>query len=310
MSTSLPEFFIVGAPKCGTTALQDYLSQWPEVFMPSGKEFHHFADDLLRADDTLRDRTRYLGLFRAAGSGQRIGEASAFHLLSTVAAQRIHAARPDAKIIVMLRNPLEVVPALHAQLVFNGEEPLTDLAAALDAGPERKAGRGIPTRARFGAKLCYLEVVRFATQLERFLGVFPDLHVVVYDDFKRDTARAVREVASRLGIDPTFEPDLRVVNASRRVRSRRVQDLLLEPPAPLLRFGAMVMPRVVRRAARGFLHRLNTEERRREPLNAVLRDRIADSCADEVRRLGDLLGRDLGHWLERDRVAPQGSTHS
>ena len=310
MSASLPEFFIVGAPKCGTTALQDYLSQWPEVFMPDGKEFHHFADDLLRPDDGLRDRATYLELFRAAAPGQRVGEASAFHLLSTVAAQRIHAARPDAKIVVMLRNPLEVVPALHAQLVFNGEEPLTDLGAALDVGPDRTAGRGIPARARFGAKLCYLEVVRFATQLERFLDLFPDLHVVVYDDFKRDTARSVREVARRLGIDPAFEPDLRVVNASRRVRSRRMQDLLLEPPAPLLRLGAMVMPRVVRRAARGFLHRLNTEERRREPLGAALRERIADACADEVRRLGGLLGRDLGHWLDGDPIAPQGSTNS
>ncbi|MFO1052026.1 MAG: sulfotransferase [Planctomycetota bacterium] len=307
MSRRGPSFFIVGAAKCGTTALQDYLSQWPEVFMPEGKEFHHFADDLLRPDDPLLQRDHYLALFADARPEQLIGEASAFHMLSAVAAERIADHEPDARIVVMLRNPVDVVPALHAQLVFNGEEPLTDLAAALDAEADRRRGIGVPARARFGRKLCYLEVVDFAPQLERFLTRFPDACIVLYDDFARDTGGSVKGIARFLGIDPDFEPDLRVVNANRQVRNRRLQEFVLEPPKGLVRVGSLLVPRPLRRAVRSLLQRANTKERRRPPLPSALRTRITEACAPGIERLAALLGRDLSPWLTGSPLAPQGA---
>lgn len=298
-----PSFFVVGAPKCGTTALQDYLAQSPMVFFPEGKEFHHFADDLLRPDDPLLDRDRYLALFAGAAPSQVIGEASAFHLLSTVAAQRLRAYRHDARILVMLRNPLDVVPALHAQLVFNGEEPLTSLEAALDAEPARRRGEAIPPRARFGRKLCYVDVARFTDQVRRFLDAFAHVHVIWHDDFRRDTAREVARAAAFVGVDPSFPMTLPVVNANKRVRSRAVQELLLAPPAPLVALGRRLMPQRLLRAARRVLMRANAVERPREPLPDRLSERLLDELAPDVEHLGRLLGRDLSAWVATPRSA-------
>lgn len=77
-----PEFFIAGAPKCGTTAMQEYLRQHPGIFMPDMKEINHFADDLLKQDDPFLKRERYLSLFEGAGENQLAGEASVYYLFS------------------------------------------------------------------------------------------------------------------------------------------------------------------------------------------------------------------------------------
>jgi hypothetical protein len=292
-----PAFFLVGAPKCGTTALQQYLAQAPDVFMPAGKEFHHFADDLLCWDDPLRDEARYLALFADAAPGQLVGETSVFHLLSTTAAARIQAFAPDARIVVMVRNPLELIPALHAQLVYNGEEPLADLGEALDAEADRARGLRIPAAARFPQKLLYTQVVRFAEQIERYRARFARLHVVVYDDFKRDTAAAVREVLAFLGRDAAFAPEIRVVNANKQVRSRRFQRLLRDADGPLARLARLV-PRSTRLRIRALLHGWNTVHRARPPLAPAVRARLRTACALEVEKLGDLIGRDLSPWIE------------
>lgn len=293
--TSL-DFFIVGAPKCGTTALQDYLAQAPDVFMPDGKEFHHFADDLLRPGDPLLDRERYLAMFAGATPGQAVGETSVFHLLSAHAAANIQALAPKARIVVMVRNPFEVIPALHAQMTYDGDEPLQDLGAALDAEAERARGLRIPDEARFPAKLLYTRVVRFAEQIERFRARFADLHVIVYDDFKRDTEKAFRDVMTFLGRDASFTPRLEVVNANKTVRNRTIQRILMDAKGPGARL-ARIVPRRVRLAARDVLRRFNTVHVRRPPLDAALRARLFPTCATEIERLSDLLRRDLSHWL-------------
>ena len=113
-----PDFFIVGAPKCGTTALYEYLRQHPAVFMPFHKEPLFFGDDLTRRYGrlTLHD---YMRLFKDAKPGQRVGEASAWYLYSRSAAAEIKAYAPDAQIIVMVRNPVDMMYAEHSQVLFN-----------------------------------------------------------------------------------------------------------------------------------------------------------------------------------------------
>lgn len=291
-----PDFYVVGAPKCGTTALQDYLSQAPDVFMPEGKEFHHFADDLLRPDDPLLDRDRYLALFAGAAPKQLVGETSVFHLMSENAARNIASVAPDARIVAMVRNPLEMIPALHSQCVYNGDEPLTDLGAALDAEADRARGERVPGGLRFPERLLYTRAVRFAEQIERYRALFRNVHVVVYDDFRRDTVGAFRATMEFLGADATFVPDVRVVNANKRVRSRRLQDWTRSPTGLPARVAGW-LPGPLRRAAQATFRRLNVRHAPREPLPSVLRARLVRACAIEVERLGDLLGRDLGHWL-------------
>ncbi|MCP2728272.1 sulfotransferase family protein [Limnofasciculus baicalensis] len=101
-----PNLFVVGAPKCGTTSMHNYLGQHPEIFMSSPKELHYFSRDIDCFTGKIKELYNYLQLFDSAGNAKYIGESSPEYLYSEVASQQIKELCSDAKIIIMLRNPL------------------------------------------------------------------------------------------------------------------------------------------------------------------------------------------------------------
>lgn len=132
-----PDFFIAGAPKCGTIAMCAYLAQNPNIFIPRNTEPNFFASDLT-GKRTIRTEAEYLNLFRDGG-GKLCGEGSTWYLFSKRAAKEIYDFNPDAKIIIMLREPVEFLRSLHNQLLFDGNEDIEDFQEALRA--EQSAGR-------------------------------------------------------------------------------------------------------------------------------------------------------------------------
>jgi hypothetical protein len=139
----IPDFFIVGAPKCGTTAMYRWLAAHPEVFVPV-KEIHYFGSDLAHRRPPVSEE-RYRALFADAVAAHRaVGDVAVWYLMSESAVEEIHAFNPDARIIVMLRRPDDMLYSLHSQLLYSGEEDLLDFGAALDAESERAQGRSIP----------------------------------------------------------------------------------------------------------------------------------------------------------------------
>ncbi len=298
-----PNFFIVGAPKCGTSALYRYLSQHPDVFMSKDKEPKFFAPDLDTGSERdgevfVRDLESYLALFAEAGSARRIGEATTFYMFSREAARNIHAFCPEAKIIVMLRNPVEVIYALHEERLYNGNEDIEDFRAALEAAPERALGRRLPPRGSVHAALQYREVVRFSEQLERYFQQFgrENVHVIVFDDFVRDTERCYREVLAFLELSDSFLPKFEVVNASKKLRVRAVAQLMRRPPPLLLTTLRAVLPQALRTAIARFIRYLNTKRGARPPLDPELRRALLREYREEIEQLGRLIGRDLSHW--------------
>ena len=159
---------------------------------------------------------RIPGRFAKAGDARRLGDSSPGYLYSTRAAKEIKAYRPDAQIIVMLRNPVEALHALHATLLYVGDEDLEDIEQALAAEPERREGRRIPSTNEPAFALRYRDMVRYRAQLERYVEVFgwDQVHVIVYDDFRDDTAATYRATLEFLRIDPGFEPEFEIVNAN------------------------------------------------------------------------------------------------
>lgn len=138
-----PDFFIVGAPKSGTTAMHEYLGQHPDIFMPKVKESHHFATDLLppnRPNSYYRSIDNYLAIFKGARNEKIVGESSVFYLYSKTAAKNIYEFNKDSKILIMVRNPTEWLESYHSQLVYNGDEDILDLCEALKAEEEQKRG--------------------------------------------------------------------------------------------------------------------------------------------------------------------------
>lgn len=295
-----PNFFIVGAPKSGTTAMAHYLRQHPDVFMPPGKEFHHFGSDLQMEgplDPRVRDRSRYLKLFEDAADHTAVGEASVWYLYSRRAAREIHDFNPEARVIAMLRNPIDMLYSHHRQLVFNGDETITDFGDALARESDRKRGRKVPESCYFPASLYYRDIVRYASQLKRYHEVFGSDRILVlfFEDFADDTAAAYRRTLDFLDVDASFQPAFRPVNPSAEVRSRWLRSIVRDPPA-LLRRGIEWLnrwfPNLLHRRLRPLYLWLNSRTSSRTPMDPELRERLRQEFEPERRRVARLLDRE------------------
>src|SRR5579859_908594 len=140
-ATVRPNFFIVGAPKCGTTALNHYLSAHPEIFMAK-KEMHHFGADLKFGPQFFRrDRAEYLAEFAGGQGRKRVGESSVWYLFSREAAAELKAFNPEARVIIMLREPVAMLHSLFHQFRADGNEPLLVFEEALAAEKEGRERR-------------------------------------------------------------------------------------------------------------------------------------------------------------------------
>jgi hypothetical protein len=293
-----PNFFIVGAPKCGTTALYAYLRQHPDVFMPDTKEPNFFGTDLERRRSQRLTEDQYLSLFEPAGDAKRIGEASVRYLYSRTAAREIAEFAPGALAIIMLRDPVEVMYSMHAELVFSGAEDLEDFAEALAAEDDRRAGLRIPPGANKPSALFYRDTARFAQQVERYFDVFgrERVHAIVYDDFHADPLDAYRGTLRFLTLDDSFAPRMDVVNPSKRPRSRLVQRLIQRPPGLVRGLVRAALPAQRRKRMYRAAKTLNARAQPRQPMDPELRRRLREEFAPEVDHLGTLLGRDLSAW--------------
>ncbi len=198
-----PNFFIVGAPKCGTTAMYNYLAAHPDVFMPRTKEPTFFAQDLdegKRGDDRLftRDLDQYLALFSDWRGERRVGEGSVWYLYSKIAADQIKQFAPDARIIVMLRDPVEMMHSLHAHRLARGAEDLESFEEALRAEKDRANGERFPKHAYVLKGLLYTEVVKYASQVEEYLNTFgrDRVLVLIFEEFVATPVRRTGKCAS------------------------------------------------------------------------------------------------------------------
>ena len=237
----IPDFFIVGHAKCGTTALYEMLRRHPQICMPeykagAGKEPWYFSrsnpqvqDDEVRSieftgrnvGETFED---YLRLFSHAEPGQRIGEASSSYLWSPVAAQRIAEVAPQASIIAIFREPASFLRSLHLQLLQNRHEEVTDFRTAVELDGERRQNRQIPSCSYWPSALIYDDRVSYVEQLRRYHETFgPDrVLTLIYDDFRADNEATVRSVERFLGVDDTVPLPALEVNPTVGLRSSGV----------------------------------------------------------------------------------------
>ncbi len=284
-----PNLFIAGAPKSGTTSLYEYLRGHPDVFMSAVKEPFYFSPDVVigprqrlhRPDD----HDAYMALFEGAKDERWVGEASTSYLASVVAPRLVHDFEPEARIVAMLQNPVEMLYALHNEGVSHGVEPIEDFEQALTTNAS-------------GA--IYMQNARYGEQIARWFDVFgrDRVHVIVFDEFAADTPASFRRLLEFLEVGPDYEPsEFGVHNPSHRMRRGVVKRMVESRHA---RWAVRsLLPRVIgadatARLTRRFRHsRLRRESRERPPLPTPLRLRLERELADDVARLGQLLDRDL-----------------
>lgn len=283
------------------------------------KEPHFFSQDLNR-ERAQRHGTSwwpftelpaYLWLFRDADR-KVAGESSVLYLYSKEAAARIAEFNADAKIIAMVREPVEFLHSLHAMQRFVGEDDSPTLARALELEEARRSGRNLPAGVRIPSLLYYSDLARFSEQIERYLAHFPrqQVKVIVFDDLRRDPEGVYRDVLEFIGVDPAPRPpSFAPRNQNRIPRSLLVANLLRgghplavrlyrDPafPKPVgfkPRLVARLLPHVVWAGIYRVLNRLNAKWAPREPLDAATKNSLRTRFEPEVRRLSSLLDRDL-----------------
>jgi hypothetical protein len=230
-----PDFYIVGHPKSGTTALYEMLRRHPQIYMPELKEPWFFAEDMRprfqppRSASPPETLDEYISLFDDAAPGQRTGEASSSYLWSTSAAERIAAQRPDARIIAILREPASFLRSLHMQLLRTHVESKQQLREAIALESARREGKKIPRRSHRPQLLLYSNHVRYVEHLRRYHEAFPpeQVLVLIYDDFRSDNEATVRKVCSFLGVDESSPVEVMDANQTTiRLRSQQLDELL------------------------------------------------------------------------------------
>jgi hypothetical protein len=294
--SGLPDFFIAGAPKCGTTALFEYLSRRPDVFMPRLKEPKFFCTDL-KTRGGVYSADAYRALFAAAPRQCLTGEASTLYLYSKIAIERIMAHNPRARIIVMLRNPVDAAHSLHAAKWSHRVENMGSFENAWRAQQARLAGREMPPGCPDPSTLQYGPIYCYAAQLRRLFSHVPDdqRHVVIYEEFFAEPARHFARLLEFLQLAPATMSSFPVVNGAVGARSRHLEKLLREPPGWLK--GSYTPMRPLLRAARvdpaRLLWSLNAAPRHKPTLSLAFRSELVRYFAADVLELEGLLGRPL-----------------
>ena len=303
---TLPEFFIVGHPKCGTTALYEMLREHPQIFVPACKEPWFLAEELRvrtppRPEGTPQTLDQYLALFAAAAPRQRVGEATPHYLWSRTAAAAIAELQPAARIVALLREPASFLRSLHLQFLETYVEVEQDLRRALELEPERRAGRHVPRYTYWPAALMYSQHVRYVEQLRRYQELFApeQLLVLIYDDFKSDNEATVRRVLRFLDVDERVLIARSEANPSVRPRSQRLNELVHavgvgRGPASRAVKGAIkaVTPAGPRRRAL-YAARRRVVFAEPEPPDERLMAELRMRFRPEVAALSEHLGRDM-----------------
>jgi hypothetical protein len=299
----LPNFLIIGAAKSGTTSLYRYLRQHPDVYMPAVKEprFFAYAEDpppmngpgderTNEAAGAVYTRDAYRQLFAEATTETAVGEASPNYLYSATAPRLIHEHLPEARLIAILRHPVERAYSHFLHLVRSGREPLRDFGAALDAEPERIAA-GWEWSWHYRHMGCYGEqLARYLEHVDR-----EQLTVYLFEDFTADPVALAQDIFRVLGVDDAFVPDTSMrYEASGVPKSDRFQRFLLNPDHWIRRISRFLIPEPVRER---LLIRMKNVNLEKPPLEPDVRERLTAAYRDDVLRLQDLIDRDLSAWL-------------
>lgn len=294
-----PDFFIIGAPRCGTTSLFAYLSANPSIFMTGTKEPKYFCSDLPTPLRKVQGLQEYGELYPPVGCDLVCGEATPWYLYSRVAVPAILRCHPEAKFIVMLRDPTAMAESLYAKHCLVGLEEAPTFEAAWQAQrPEHLADRRLdgPPIPNFP----YGDVCALGQQLRRLYAQVSRarVRVVFLEDLARDPRVVIGDVASFLEVEPVTPAQFTAHNVGRQHRgpsSQRVWSHVRQHPVYRtlkqtanrlgLHPGRWVQDKILTAPTNG--------RERRSPLLATIRKHFRS----EVLLLQELTGRSLRHWL-------------
>lgn len=292
-SKAQPNTFIIGAPKCGTTSLARWLGEHPDVFMSNPKEPYYFCRPSLQIGG-IRTPEQYAAIFARSNGERIVAEATTATIYDDEALARVRAFASDARIVVMIRSPMQLAPSWHGENVRQLREDVPDFAAAWAAMPARRAGRRVPKDCRDPMMLDYQRIASLGTQLEQVYAVFPasQVYVGLLDDFVGDARAAWWRLLTFLNIADDGRTEFPVENIGYM-------------PGNLFAYRAIrKLTRAAKRslgvkAETGIVEKVTWSLRRREarsPISPGLLREMHETLDPEIAKLERLTGRDLSRW--------------
>jgi hypothetical protein len=294
----MPNLFIVGAPKCGTTALSSYLAGHPMIFMSEQagvKEPFFFCSDAKIPIGHLAAQTQspetYYALFREAGENvSYLGEATVSYLYSRVAIPAILRISPAARLVVMLRNPLEIAEALHNEFAKHGHE-IKSFESAWRLQDVRMQGRNLPYPFETADLLQYGPIAKLGEQVQRLLAVAnrDQIYIEFYEDFAEDPARTYRALLQWLDLPDDDRSEFPRVNSRSHRHFPRLEKRLQRLRELRHKLGI-----AGRLGIHALIERFNRTERK--PLRPAFERQLKAYFREDVALLSELVGRDLTYW--------------
>ena len=300
---TMPNFLIIGAAKSGTSSLHFYLRQHPEIFMTPDKQTYFFAyegedpelpgpgDDYEVRSHLVTSLEDYQAQFAGVTTETAIGEACSVYLCDRKAAASIKKHVPDAKLIVILRDPAERAYSSFMHLRREAYEPVADFREALALEEER-------IRSNWRHLWHYRSRGYYHEQIAHYLTLFDrsQMRIYLFEDLRDDPRALLKDIFGFLGVDDSFVPDTSGrYNASGIPRSRTALRLIMRPNR-LKTVVKPLLPKRLRHAVKTFVT-TSPLSLRKSPLPADARRDLVAGYRDDVLKLQAMLGRDLSAWL-------------
>lgn len=294
----MPDFLIIGAAKSGTTALYHYLKQHPQIYMSPTKETEFFAfegeilnfqgpGDMPRRSITHIDD--YQAQFQGVVDETAIGEASPLYLYSSKAPERISHYVPQAKLIVILRDPIARAYSQFLMFIRDGRETIFDFATAIQAEEAR-----IHSNWAWGWH--YTKLGFYYVQLKRYFDRFSpnQIQIYLYEDLNSKPIDVLQNIFDFLEVDATFVPDISVKhNISGMPKNEAIHRFLTKPHA----IKTMLKPLVPTSLSQQLKRNWTNQNLSKPQLLPEVRSHLIPVFQDDILKLQDLIQRDLSTWL-------------
>ncbi len=300
-NVSIPNFFILGAPKAGTTALSEYLREHQDIFFSYPKETNFFNDDFSNKFRRITNIETYLNqCFYNSKGYKAIGEGTVYYLYSKVAVDNILKFNPEAKFIVMLRNPVEMAYSLYSTTYLAGDETVDDFKIAWGLQKERRSGKKIPKTCRDPQVLQYGELCMTGKQTERVSGKIDskNLKIICFEDFKNNTLNVYKDVLMFLNIEYDNRTVFPVINENKVPRSKffiQITEKTGRINIGLLKRKLGIKPGV---SLLGPIAKLNYKSVERPKLDDSFILELKDYFKDDIKLLESVINKNLSHWYQ------------
>ena len=289
-----PSFFIIGAPKCGTTSLYRYLTLHPNIIMSKPKEPHYFSDDI--NNGRISELGKYLNCFNHVDEKEEIkaiGEASTLYLYSKIAIKNILSFNKNARFIVMLRNPIDIVYTYHqvAMKVFG--ETQSNFINAWNLQDERMQGYKVPAACPDKKLLAYGEIAKLGKQVKRLLS-FVDrekIFFLLFDDFINSTEKEHLSILRFLNVDPIALKTYKKYNKTNLLRNSSLTAMTNRLVGIKNKIGFSNSLGIASK-----IHKLNTTEGSFPAIDKELMSDIGQFFAHDLGLLSSLIKRNLSDW--------------